>query len=110
MVCDRAVATMERRVETRDLQQLRTGCQQGADRREIVRLMQRRQRNISLEIGDHRTIDHDRPVVLRSAMYDPMADRDQVEVLHLAKPARYHGNRGRHVRDHVRGVGLVDQR
>ena len=72
--------------------------------------MQRRERNVSLEVCDHRMVDHDRPVVFRPAMHDPVADRDQVQALRLAKPGRHHGNRRGDVPDLVRRIGLVDQR
>ena len=82
-VCNGAMAAVKGRVEARDLKQFRTPLQQGADRRQVVRLMQRCERNICLEVRNHRLVNSDRPVVFRAAMDDPMADRDQVEALGL---------------------------
>ena len=50
MVRDRAVTAVERSVETGDLRQLRTAREQRADRRQIVRLVERRQRDVALEM------------------------------------------------------------
>ena len=60
-----------------------------ADRREVVRLMQRRERDVALELCDHRPVDHDGTVVVRPAMHDPVADRGEVEALRLAQPGRH---------------------
>ena len=46
-----------------------------ADRRQIVRLVQRRQRDEPLEPVQHRVVHQDRRVEVRAAMDDPMADR-----------------------------------
>ena len=53
MVRERAVAAMERGVEAGDLRQSRPIAQQRPDRRQIVRLMQRRQRHVALEPRQH---------------------------------------------------------
>ena len=46
-----------------------------ADRRQIVRLVQRRQRHQLLEPVQHRVVDQDRRGEVRPAMDDPVADR-----------------------------------
>jgi hypothetical protein len=48
LICNVVVATMKGGVEAGDLRQRREVCQQRFDRREIVGLMKRRQRNVAL--------------------------------------------------------------
>src|ERR1700757_2925434 len=60
-------------VEARDLWQLRRALEQGADRREIVRLVQRRERNVLLQRREHFRVDANRPTVFEPAMDDTMA-------------------------------------
>ena len=71
--------------------------------------MQRRERNIALEIGDHLGIHLDRTIVVRPAMNDAMTDGDQIEALCIPqpRPGRPHG--GGDVWDAFRRIGLVDQ-
>ena len=78
MVRDRTVAVMEGSVEAGNLRQLRTPLQQCADRRQVVRLMQRCQRNVLLKIRHDRFVDDDRPVIFRPAMNDPVTNGQQV--------------------------------
>ena len=82
MIRDRAVAAMKRGIEAGDLRQIGKALEQRADRREIVRLVQRRQRNVALEIVRARRASiRTGSVVLRSAMHDAMADRGGLELL-----------------------------
>ena len=74
MVREGAVATMERRVETGDLRQLRTSSEKQSDRRQIVRLMQRRQRDVALQARQNLRVDQHRLAVFRAAVNDAMAD------------------------------------
>ena len=57
MVNDRAVAAVKRGVEAGDLRQVRETRLDRPDRRKIVRLMQRRQRDITFELGKHPVVD-----------------------------------------------------
>ena len=77
MVRHSAVAPVKGRIEAGDLRQFGKPRAQGADRREVVGLMQRRERPEAREFGEHLFVDHDRPVVLRTAVNNPMTDRDQ---------------------------------
>ena len=81
VVRQRIVAAVEGGVEAGDLRQVGGARENGADRREIVRLVQRRQRHIAFELGQHLVVDQDRPVVVRAAMHDAMPDRDRLELL-----------------------------
>ena len=61
--------------------------------------MQRRQRDVAFEVGEHVVVDQHRPVVVRATMDDAMADRDGFEVLRLAQPGARRLHRGRNVRN-----------
>src|SRR4051812_34923100 len=52
-ICRCAVATMERRIEAGDLRQVREARADGADRRQIVRLVQGRERHEALKLRDN---------------------------------------------------------
>ena len=77
VVGKRAVAAMKGGVEAGDLRQIRKARADRADRRQVVGLMQRRERNVALESRKHVVVDQDRPIVVRAAMDDAMADRDR---------------------------------
>ena len=64
---------MECRIEARHLRQLRDAREQCPDRSQVVRLMQRRERDVLLEGGKNRDIDSGGPGVLRATMHDTMA-------------------------------------
>ena len=68
---------MERRVEARDLRQLRTVGEQRPDRREIVRLVQWRQRHVFLERREYRRVDAHGQRVIGTSMHHAMSDADQ---------------------------------
>ncbi len=70
--------------------------------------MQRCKRNVLLKIRHDRFVDDDRPVIFRPAMNYPVTNRQQVEVLGLAQPGGYRGDRRGNVGDLVRRVGFVD--
>ena len=80
VIRDRAVAAMERGVEAGNLRQMRKTRENGADRREIVRLVQRRERDIALKIGEHLVVDQNRTVVIGAAMHDAVTDRDRIDL------------------------------
>ena len=72
MVRQRRMHAVEGGVETCDLKKPRRADADRPDRREIVGLMQRRQRRVAFEMREHRVVDHHRLVVLRPAADDPM--------------------------------------
>jgi hypothetical protein len=66
------------RIETGDLGKIGKSVEKHPDRREIVRLMQRRQRDILLELLENVRVDDHGCAVFRSAMHDAVSDRDRV--------------------------------
>ena len=74
---DGRLAAVKRRVEAGDLRQRWRTLHQRPDRREIVRLVQRRKRNELLERADHGRVDADRLAVFEPAMNHAVADGDE---------------------------------
>ena len=74
VVRDRVVVAVKRGIEAGDLRKRRKVGQQRADRRQIMRLMQRRQRDEPLQPRHDAMIDQHRPVIVRTAMNDAMTD------------------------------------
>ena len=104
------VAAVKRGIETGDLRQFREARQNRADRREIVGLMQRRQRNIALKLGQHSAVDADWLVVIRAAVDDTMTDRQKIELLRFTQPGSDRLDSGRHVRNRFGLKCAVDER
>ena len=80
MIGQCAVAAMKRRIETGDLRKVREAGQDRSDRRQIVGLVKRRQRNVAFQSRQHVLIDPNRPVVVRAAVYDAMPDRNRIDL------------------------------
>ena len=70
---------MKRGIEAGDLRQLRPALEQQADRREVVRLMQRRERHELFEHGDDIGVEPHRLRILHAAVHHPVADRRELE-------------------------------
>ncbi len=81
---DRRHRAVERGVEAGDLRQPGRAREHGADRREVVRLVQRRQRDEAVEAREDGFVDAHRPVVLDAAVDDAVADREQPVLRELA--------------------------
>jgi len=64
-------------VEAGDLGQVRPQRRQGADRRQVVRLVQRRQRHQGRQFLDHGRRDQGRAGEAHPAVHDAMPGRDQ---------------------------------
>ena len=77
VVRDLVMVAVKGRVEAGDLRQRRKSGKQSADRRQIVGLMQRRERREALQTRDHAVVDQHGPVVIRTAMHDPVADGER---------------------------------
>lgn len=75
MIRGRAVVSMKGRIEGGNLRKLREICKNGADRREIVRLVQGRKRHLALEPCQHLLVYRNRRVVLGATMHDAAAYR-----------------------------------
>src|SRR3954471_10812409 len=80
------VAAVKRRVETRNLREVRRTGREGPDRRQIVRLMQRRERYIAVEPRQYVRIDDNRLIKLRPAVNDPMPDGGRIDLEIIAQP------------------------
>ena len=74
MIRDLVMIAMEGRIETGNLGQRGKLVEQRADRREIMRLMEWRQRGETLQARDDAMVDQYGPVVIRTAVHDTMAD------------------------------------
>ena len=109
MVCRSAMASVEGRIETGHLRQLRKALHQTANGRKVVRLMQRRERNEPREVCDHFGVDLSWAIVVRTAVNNPMTDSDRLEVLRVLQPPSRGSHRGRDVWHLFQRIGLVDQ-
>ena len=94
---DRRLAAMEGRVETGDLRQLRMGGPYRPNDREIMRLMQRRERNEGGEPLDDVVRKQQRRGIFAPAMHDAMADGGDVAPLQPGRRDAHHGLRRRGV-------------
>src|SRR5262249_4020871 len=70
---DVRIRAMERRVEARDLGKLRRAFEQSGHRRQVVGLMERRQRDEALESLDRLELDSHRRRELQSPVDDPVS-------------------------------------
>jgi hypothetical protein len=86
MVRDRAVPAMERGVEAGNLPQMRKTRENGTDRGEVVRLVQRRERSIALLTGEHLGIHQNRTVVIGTAVHDAVTDGHRLDLSLVAQP------------------------
>ena len=79
VVRDLVVIAVKGRVEAGDLRQCGKSGKQSADWRQIMRLMQGRERSEMLQTRDHAMIDQHGPVVIGTAMHDAMADGQRID-------------------------------
>ena len=86
MVGERIMPAVESGIKAGDLRQVRPPRPQRPDRRQVVWLMQRRQRHIALEFRQDLRVDQYRPVIVGPAMDDPMSDGDELDLLRLEQP------------------------
>ena len=82
-LCHLGLGTVECGVEASDLRQLRRASQQGADRRQVVRLMQRCERNVLVQRRQHRRVDANRSAVLEPAVNDAVSNSCQALLAEL---------------------------
>jgi hypothetical protein len=78
VISQRTVATVKCGVETGDLRKIWKSVEKHADWCQIVRLMQRRKRDILLQPRENVCVDDHGLAVFRSAMHDAVSDRDRV--------------------------------
>ena len=106
----RRVAAVKRGVEAGDLRHLRIDLLRQPDRREVVRLVQRRQRRELGEPRQHAGIDPHRPVEVRPPVHDTVADRPELEAAEARQPAPELARGGGKVGQLPRRIAAVDQR
>ena len=104
---DVCLAAMKRRVEAGDLWDMRRHVQDGADRRQVVRLMQRRQRYQLRQRRQHVAIQADWRGVMHPAMHDAMSDADHRRSLDQAARRRQQFARRRVMVEAVGGPGAL---
>ena len=75
-VVDEGMAAMEGGVEAGDLRRRRESLHRRFDAGDIVRLVERRERNERRKLGERCVVDQDWRGVIRPSMDDAMADRD----------------------------------
>ena len=109
MVGQRIMGAMKRGIEARDLGNPGHAVKKRADRRKVVRLMQRRERRVAFEPRKNLFVDQDRLIVFRSAMDHAMADGGRLKLLRFAQPRTRSLQRRRNVFQLLGRIGLVDQ-
>ena len=87
--------TVECGVEACDLRQFRPALGEQANRHQIVRLVQRRQRHVFLELREHLGRDERRLGEIEAAVYDAMANGDQAVVVRAVRAGIQSGSRSR---------------
>jgi hypothetical protein len=75
MVSHGAMVTMECRVEASNLWHLWTPSEKCTDGSKVVRLMERRQRDIAFKVRHNLCVNQHGTVVLWASMHDAMPDR-----------------------------------
>jgi len=80
------VAAVEGGVEAGDLRQFGAAREQCVDRRQIIGLVQRSERNVALEMRQHLGVHLHGAVVVGAAMHDAMANGDEIDLLRRAQP------------------------
>ena len=75
-LCHRRLRAVKCRIEACNLRQRRRHLRHRFDSRQIVRLMQRSQRDESLQLGQRFRVDEHRRGELHAAMHDAMPCRD----------------------------------
>ena len=108
-VAMRGMPAMEGGIETGDLRQGRVDLHREADRREIVRLVQRRELLVGGQPVEHGRVDQHRARVVGAAVHDAVADGTKLEAVEGPQPCAGLGDGGRQIGHARRRVGAVDQ-
>ena len=109
VIGDGGMLPMKRRVEARDLWQSWQVDHDRPDGLQIMRLMQRRERDVPLEPVQHVFRHKNGLIEFRAAVHDAMADRDRVDVKLVAQPRTRRMQRGWNVGHGFIRVGSLDQ-
>ena len=110
MVGHGAMTTVECRIETGDLRQIRKSFQQRADRRQVVGLVQGSQWLVAFQARQDRTIDQGWTIVFRPAVNDAVTDGNRTDLLRIPQPCARRPHRSCDIRNGAGIVNLVDQR
>src|SRR5262249_24656367 len=97
-------------VEAGNLRQFGAAGEKRADGSEIVRLVQWRQRHVTLKLSHDVFRYAHRATEVRTAMNDPMADGHESDLLRGSQPIACFLGGGRKIRDLFRRESLVNQR
>jgi hypothetical protein len=103
------VVAVKRRVEAGYLRQSGKIDEQRADRRQVVRLMQRRKRREPFQTRDHTMVDQCGTIVIGTAMDDPMADGERTQLNFVPQPGTCDHQGGRDIRHRLDRIGPVRQ-
>ena len=107
VVGERIMSAVKGSVEAGDLRKCWKIGQQRPDRRQVMRLMQRRQRDEAFQPRHDGMIDQHRPVVIRPAMNDAMADRNRGDAKLIPQPGAGDRHGGGNVSDRFDRIGAV---
>src|SRR3981189_2834891 len=110
VICDRVMRTVKRGIEAGYLRKSWKMGQKWADRRQVMRLMKRGQRNEPLQPGYDAMVDQHRPVIIRTAMNDAMTNRHRSDTKLVAQPFACDTNCRRNVRNRFDRIDTVGQR
>ena len=109
VVGDGGVLPMERGVEAGNLGQPRPVDHDRPDGLQIMRLMERRERDVALQAVENLLRHENGLIEVRAAMHDAVADCDRMDVKLVAQPRARRMQRGRNVGHCFRGIRSLDQ-
>ena len=109
-VRDVVMAAMKGRIEAGNLRDLWQARKNRFDRREIMRLVQRCERNQALQSRNDAVVDKNGPVIIGTPMNHAVPNRDRYDPVFLAQPGSCHHQCSGHVRDTFEGIVKVGQR
>jgi hypothetical protein len=98
-VRDVVMAAMKGCIEAGNLRELWKARKSSFDRRETVRLVQRCERNQTLQSRDHAVVDKYGSVIVGTPMHHAVPDGDWHDPMFLAQPGFCHHQCGGHIRD-----------
>ena len=96
VIHNRSVTAMECGIKAGNLWQIGRMRENGADRRKVVGLMKRRQRDIALEPREHVGVDENRTIKIGASMHDAVPDRSGVDTQLISQPRACRLQRDRH--------------
>jgi hypothetical protein len=110
VIRDLVMVSVKGRVEASDLGQSRKFDEQGSDRRQIVRLMQRCKCRETLQPGDYPMVDQHGAIIVGTAMNDAMAHRERAHVMFVPQPGAGKHQGRRNIRYGLDRIASIRQR